>query len=758
MKTSLIRVFAQLSLVIAFASPYVTVQAQLDIAGWTQIGNGVISSGRESLGPTHNRSGKAIQASWTMDAEQCRKVLYVGTAYGGLWKSMVNPDGDIQYWKPLTDNFPGPHAMGSFLVNPVFSEFILIGPGLPNKGEGDGNIYRTHSQGAEWSAHALPVHDGERRVQTVYRIQQDRSQVFGNIVIACTDRGIYRSEDFGLNWHRVFKSVQGSAVPVFDAVQDVKDPQRWLAAAKIENVILESTNNGETWNQSYYCPKCIPGPAKRVSLATCDADENILFALVANEPLPNSGLKDQFDGLYRSTTRGQTWEKIFHDAEAVDHAEQGGSNNAVACDPSNPNHVIFGCKDQLETFTALLPKDLIVWDGYEKNKRSNLDLGHGDLNFLLFRPGFESVVVCNDGGYYIYHPELNPGPKNVDDSGNLVGINALWLTKPQGCLSASRTNTDRFIGGLQDNGVVLADVGANTLTLIHDADGAQGSIMPDNDSVMTTSATGGQRSVSYNSGSFWFDINFNLDSDPSSFPSIQIDPTPGLDNPRIFTHSIDKNELSHIFFRPTLDPFVAWEQASHFVLQGVFTHLDHTTNHDSHEIIVTREDRRSLWAYVGPRGQLGNLQIMDITPPLPDLTNGIKDAHANADKSGLQPDTLYYTTGLSRPSRAFISNDGGHSWIDVTGDLPQFGPDFNKLIGNPRNLFELFLATSKGVYHTVFDFVNGFHWVPFSEGLRLNEEVQDIVINVHGLSQPTLYIGTKGRGFWQRVVGSGLIN
>jgi hypothetical protein len=46
----------------------------------------------------------------------------------------------------------------------------------------------------------------------------------------------------------------------------------------------------------------------------------------------------------------------------------------------------------------------------------------------------------------------------------------------------------------------------------------------------------------------------------------------------------------------------------------------------------------------------------------------------------------------------------------------------------------------------------GVTWVPYSEGLRLDEEVQDIVINIHGLKEPTLYIATKGRGFWQRPV------
>src|SRR5262249_31424126 len=149
--------------------------------------------------------------------------------------------------------------------------------------------------------------------------------------------------------------------------------------------------------------------------------------------------------------------------------------------------------------TALRPPDLIHWNGYHHGQRSSLDLGHGDLNYLLFRPGFQSVVVCNDGGYYIYHPATG----EVDDSGNLLGINALRVTKPQGCLAASRTNPDRFIAGLQDNGVIRGDVATNELTLVHGSDGGQGSIMPDNDDVMTASATAGQRSESFNSGNAW---------------------------------------------------------------------------------------------------------------------------------------------------------------------------------------------------------------------------------------------------------------
>lgn len=743
MRNLIVRVITHVVRTIAIVSLSHSALGQTEIDEWTQIGNGIIST---NIGPTegtHHRSGKAIQASWTYDAGQGRNILWVGTRYGGLWKSIVNSDGNIQYWTPLTDNFPGPHGIGSFLVKSTDSNFILIGGA---RGESDGNIYRTYTQGTQWNAHLLPVDNGENSVKTVWRLREDRSNP--SHVIACTDRGIYKSEDFGITWYRKFKSLHGHAVQVWDAVQDVREPQLWHAAGAIDNVILKSTDNGETWEQSYYCPQCIPGPAKRVSLATCEADENIMFALVVNLPT-DPDKYDKFDGLYRSTDRGQTWLKIFWDADVVDYANQGATNNAVACDPADPNHVIFGCKDQLETVTALLPPDSIRWRGYHhQHEPSELDLGHGDLNYLLFRPGFQSVVVCNDGGYYIYHPATGA----VDDSGNLLGINALWLTRPQGCLAASRTDPNRFVAGMQDNGVILGNAGANTLILIHGSDGGQGSIMPDDDRVITASATSGNRSVSYVGGLSWFDVNFNLDTE--SFPSVQIDPTPGINLPNIFTHSHDNLEISRIYFRPVFDPFVAWETASNHTLEGVITHLDHMTNSRFHKIIVTREDRRSLFAFHGPREQLGNLHLANITPPLPDLTNGVKDARANADKSGLQPNTMYYTTGSSRPSKAFMSTNGGDTWIDVTGDLPtdDNGPDFNKLIQNPRDLSQLFLATSQGVYRCDFNIVNRYHWVPYSQGLRLNENVQDIVINIHGLDLPTLYAATMGRGFWKRTV------
>lgn len=237
-----------------------------------------------------------------------------------------------------------------------------------------------------------------------------------------------------------------------------------------------------------------------------------------------------------------------------------------------------------------------------------------------------------------------------------------------------------------------------------------------------------------------------------------IDPTPGVDEPLIFTSKqLDASGTqSQVVFRLVNPHFVSpWLPISPAVLGGTVNHLDHTTDKDVHQIILTLAGRRRLTSFAGPRTQIGDYVRRGITPPIKKLVDGgTRDAHANADKSVLQPDTIYYTTGASRPSQAFISTDGGQTWLEVTGNMPtgKKAPDFVKLLANPRNLDQMFLATTRGVFRSDARDENGPVWQPYSEGLRENEEIQDIVINVHGLDQPTLYIATKGRGFWKRTV------
>jgi hypothetical protein len=710
---------------------------------WTQIGHGII----DLTGTYHQQSGRARQLAWRPDVRQGdRNVFWVGTEQGGLWKAIVNSGGDVVSFIPLTDTFPGPHPMGSFLVHRLDSNKILIGPGPFGSTANDGEIFRTHDQGATWRPHPLHYFDSG----SVARLADDRSDGDGNTVLAATSYGIYRSDDFGISWRRRW---HGAAVS--DIVQDAADPAIWYAAVvqAAPNVILRSTDYGVTWKAMPLGTQRITGGIGRISLATCTSNPDVLYALVVTG---NDG--GVLNGLYRSLDRGRNWTNIFSDNDPINQDNEGLHTCALGCDPTDANHVFFGLAGSLETFTGTLP--LVFWRGLDGHQKSTLNAGHGDFNGVLFRPGHESIALATDGGIYIYHPHADGDQPAVDESLNLLGIEANWQRTLNG-LAASRSNPDVFLAGLQDDGVAIGNVAANMVRWALKGDGGQGSIMPDNPLVMTASLNGtAGKFVSFNQGLTWSNINDGLEQ--QKFASLLIDPTPGLDAPLVFTSKLlgdDSTPPSQIVFRlldakllPLLPP---WLPVSPDTLDGVVNHVDHTTNPDVHQLIATLDGHRALFSYSGSRSSLGDYPLVTITPRLQELAEGApRDAHANADKSTLQPDTIYYTTGASRPSQAFVSTNRGQKWTDVTGNMKtgKKGPDFVKLVANPRNLDQLFLATTEGVFRSDTHDADGPVWVPYSQGLRLNEEIQDIVINVHGLDQPTLYVATKGRGFWKRVV------
>jgi hypothetical protein len=102
---------------------------------------------------------------------------------------------------------------------------------------------------------------------------------------------------------------------------------------------------------------------------------------------------------------------------------------------------------------------------------------------------------------------------------------------------------------------------------------------------------------------------------------------------------------------------------------------------------------------------------------------------------------------------AYVSHDGGSSWIDVTGNIATVSDNarLQKLIGFPGQDYLLYLATTKGVFRSD---DRGRHWTDYSNGLRLHEQVDDIVIGYDGAINlgldVNLYVVTRGRGFWRR--------
>ncbi len=703
---------------------------------WVQIGKGISGANKG----TNDLSGRLAQVSWAYDNAQGKNVVWAGASHGGLWKSIINESGNLVGWTPITDNFP-PHTLASFAIRYYDSDYIVLGTGS-NWGSGDG-IHYTTDGGSHWYAANQPSRPGR-----VSRIVADRSDGTNETLVAATSDGIWQSYDFGQHWVSRLSGVQAT-----DVVQDTGDASLWYAAIQ-KKQIYRSTDDGVSW-KSYGTG--ISGGKARISLAACDADPNYLYALV----IANG---NKVNGVYRSAKRGETWVKIYSNDSQINPDHQGPHVSAIACDPGDPAHVFFGAVKAAEIKNATAKPASVV--------ATLINGGHDDYNSMLFSADGNHLHIGSDGGYFYYDIRAD----NADSSGNLLGLNNMELGETpglvsgasyslQGGLASSYSNPDVFAAGLQDNDVVRGNISADPATeVIGGGDGRHVSIMPGDARVMAfTGNFANVRNLSYDAGKSIAPVDFNLTKEKTA--PILIDPTPGLTNPKMFTANFD-----FVYFNDALEPASPWEQVGPPIpvpdLTSLLSNIDMTANPDRYQIAATVAGTPYVYLYHGPRAQLGALTLSSIGPLDGFVLCGASaDGRINADRSKRQPSTLYYTTGRAHFTDcttdgvevryAFVSRNAGSDWTDVTGDIATASgnADLVKLIGNPGDEKEFFLATSKGVFRGEKGDDGTVHWTDYSEGLRYHENVDDIVINFDNVSgNPTLYVATRGRGFWRRTI------
>ena len=97
----------------------------------------------------------------------------------------------------------------------------------------------------------------------------------------------------------------------------------------------------------------------------------------------------------------------------------------------------------------------------------------------------------------------------------------------------------------------------------------------------------------------------------------------------------------------------------------------------------------------------------------------------------------YAVRGLFGGGHVFQTMDGGHTWADISGNLPDL-PAFTIALGADA----LYLGTDAGVYSSP---DGGKSWSPFGEGFpdaQVRELIYDADLGV-------LAAGTHGRGMWE---------
>ncbi|MCH2463391.1 MAG: glycosyl hydrolase, partial [Gemmatimonadetes bacterium] len=347
-----------------------------------------------SIGPA--RMGGRIADLAVVEAKP--QVFYVGTASGGVWKTVNHGTS----WTPLFDEQPN-GSIGDVTVHQANPNLIWVGTGEPQNRQsspwGDG-VYKSTDAGNTWTHMGL---DETKHIARILIHPRDPDIVYvaavGDLWGPNEERGVYRTRDGGQTWENIlFIDEHTGAI---DMAMDPGDPNTIFAAMYQRrrtgwgfngggpgSGLYRSTDAGENWIE---LTEGLPeGDKGRIGIDVFRQDGNVVYALVEADARRAGGGRGgrgggggaARSGLFRSLDRGDTWEKMSNTNPRPMYYSQ------VRIDPSNSDRIY------------VLGGSLMVSDDAGRTFRSDgATQIHVDHHALWINPNDpDHLILGNDGG------------------------------------------------------------------------------------------------------------------------------------------------------------------------------------------------------------------------------------------------------------------------------------------------------------------------------------------------------------------------
>jgi len=366
------------------------------------------------------------------------QVLYAGAAAGGVWRSRNGGES----WETHWPKWANPHV-GALALHPQDARVVYCATGEANLSAdsyaGSG-VYISRDGGDTWNMLAPARECGlPRRIGTIgVNPYAGGGQVLylGGVTHDETmPSALYASSDGGKTWEaeRFFTSRNYWCHSI------AFHPDGLVFAALntggAQNGIWRLTDDGWEHLEMGLPASDLLG---RISLAAAPSQPDTLYALAGDW----RGKK--FAGVFRSRNKGERWEKIGEEQFADEH--QSSYNSTIAVHPEDPNFVVWGGID------LYLTRDggkrwarATQWDA----DRSNPAYAHSDHHALAM-PAGNLIYTGSDGGVAV----SEDGGKSW--SGRSRGMNTTMFYS----IDVAPTDGGVFGGGCQDNGTLLAGIGA----------------------------------------------------------------------------------------------------------------------------------------------------------------------------------------------------------------------------------------------------------------------------------------------------------
>ncbi|UCG86345.1 MAG: hypothetical protein JSW71_20985 [Gemmatimonadota bacterium] len=325
------------------------------------------------------------------------QVFYVATASGGLWKTTSHGTT----WEPLFDDQPTA-SIGDVTLAASNPNIVWVGTGEPQNRQSSpwGNgVYKSTNGGHTWTHMGL---DDTHHIGRIVIHPTNPNVVYvaavGHLWGPNDDRGVYRTRDGGDTWEKVLFVDENTGA--IDLAMDPGDANTMFAAMYQRrrtgwgfngggpgSGIYRTLDGGESWQE---LENGLPeGDKGRIGLDVYRRDGNLVYAVVeADKRDPSRGFggggpqTERKSGVYRSTDRGETWERISSTNPRPMYYSQ------IRIDPNDPERIYV-----LGTQLA------ISEDGGKTFRNDGAQDIHVDHHALWIDPrDSDHLIIGNDGG------------------------------------------------------------------------------------------------------------------------------------------------------------------------------------------------------------------------------------------------------------------------------------------------------------------------------------------------------------------------
>jgi len=332
--------------------------------------------------------GPAVMSGRITDIDANNKdtrILYIGTAGGGLWKSF---DGGTTFRQVFKDYTMSIECVTVDQKNP---DTVWVGTGecnVRNSVSVGTGLYRTTNGGKNWTF--MGFKDSERISQVVVHPRDSRTvyvAVMGHLWNANEERGLYKTTDSGKTWKRILFVDENTGCA--DLEMDPKNPETLYAAmwqfrrkpyffnsGGKGSGFFKTTNGGKTWNKlTRGLPK---GNLGRIAITVAPSKTETIYATIEAKK----------NALFRSDNRGETWTKV-------------NDTIWVSMRPFYFSHLIVDPTDHQRIYVT----GLFVASSDDGGKTFNFGFFgryHSDVHALWVNPqNPNQLIIGTDGGVYI---------------------------------------------------------------------------------------------------------------------------------------------------------------------------------------------------------------------------------------------------------------------------------------------------------------------------------------------------------------------